>query len=113
MKKYFVLAITMLFCNISQSAVYMIDFKCDQDAYKVFASIPASAGMVHLFENLMELNGQPKFNMVSETQFQERISKEDLNAAMKDERYWKNGGDPSYIAKVRAMSREVAREKAQ
>ena len=84
-----------------------------EDAYKVFASIPASAGMVHLFENLMELNGQPKFNMVSETQFQERISKEDLNAAMKDERYWKNGGDPAYIAKVRAMSREVAREKAQ
>ena len=84
-----------------------------EDAYNVFASIPASAGMVHLFENLMELNGQPKFNMVSETQFQERVSKEDLNAAMKDERYWKNGGDPAYIAKVRAMSREVAREKAQ
>jgi hypothetical protein len=39
MKKYFVLAITLLFCNISQAAVYLIDFKCDQEAYKVFATM--------------------------------------------------------------------------
>ena len=39
MKKYFVLAITLLFCNISQAAVYLIDFKCDQEAYEVFATM--------------------------------------------------------------------------
>ena len=39
MKKYFVLAFTMLFCSTSQAAVYMIDFKCDQEAYKVFATM--------------------------------------------------------------------------
>ena len=39
MKKYFVLAITLLFCNISQAAVYLIDFKCDQEAYKIFATM--------------------------------------------------------------------------
>ena len=39
MKKYFVLALSLLFCNISQAAVYMIDFKCDQEAYKVFATM--------------------------------------------------------------------------
>ena len=39
MKKYFVLAITLLFCNISQAAIYMIDFKCNQEAYKVFATM--------------------------------------------------------------------------
>ena len=39
MKKYFVVAITLLFCNISQAAVYLIDFKCDQEAYKVFATM--------------------------------------------------------------------------
>ena len=39
MKKYFLLAITFLFCNATQAAVYMIDFKCDQEAYKVFATM--------------------------------------------------------------------------
>ena len=39
MKKYFVLGVALLFCNISQAAVYMIDFKCDQAAYKVFATM--------------------------------------------------------------------------
>jgi hypothetical protein len=39
MKKYFVLGIALMFCNISQAAVYMIDFKCDQEAYKVFSTM--------------------------------------------------------------------------
>jgi hypothetical protein len=38
MKKYFVLGVAVLFCNISNAAVYMIDFKCNQEAYKVFAT---------------------------------------------------------------------------
>ena len=51
MKKYFVLAITLLFGNAAYAdghgSVYMIDFKCDQEAYKVFASM-----------TLEELDGQ-------------------------------------------------------
>ena len=39
MNKYLVLGFALLFCNISQAAVYMIDFKCDQEAYKVFATM--------------------------------------------------------------------------
>ena len=39
MKKYFVIGVALLFCNISQAAVYMIDFKCDHEAYKVFATM--------------------------------------------------------------------------
>ena len=39
MKKYFVLGAALLFCNFSHAAVYMIDFKCDQEAYKVFATM--------------------------------------------------------------------------
>ena len=39
MKKYFVLGVALMFCNISQAAVYMIDFKCDQEAYAVFATM--------------------------------------------------------------------------
>ena len=39
MKKYFVLGAALLFCNFSQAAVYMIDFKCDQEAYTIFATM--------------------------------------------------------------------------
>tara|TARA_S200000501_G_scaffold355580_1_gene377414 strand:- start:18 stop:431 length:414 start_codon:yes stop_codon:yes gene_type:complete len=51
LKKYFVLAITLLFGNAAYAdghgSVYMIDFKCAQEAYKVFASM-----------TLEELDGQ-------------------------------------------------------
>ena len=36
-----------MFCNITQAAVYMIDFKCEPEAYNVFASM-----------TLAELDGQ-------------------------------------------------------
>ena len=39
MEKYIVLAITLMFCNITQAAVYMIDFKCEPEAYENFASM--------------------------------------------------------------------------
>ncbi len=51
MKKYFVLAFTLLFGNVAYAdghgSVYMIDFKCDQEAYEVFATM-----------TLEELDGQ-------------------------------------------------------
>nr|BAR16754.1 scaffolding protein [uncultured Mediterranean phage uvMED] len=72
-----------------------------EEAYNVFANIPASSNMVQLFEELMELNGQPQFNMVSETEFQEVISLDDLRSMQNDPKYWKEK-DPSFIAKVRA-----------
>ena len=72
-----------------------------EEAYNVFANIPASSNMVQLFEELMELNGQPQFNMVSETEFQEVISLDDLSSMQNDPKYWKEK-DPSFIAKVRA-----------
>ena len=51
MKKYFVLAFALLFGNVAYAdghgSVYMIDFKCDQEAYEVFATM-----------TLEELDGQ-------------------------------------------------------
>jgi len=82
-----------------------------EEQYNVFAGIPASAGMVQLFEAVMELNGQPKFNMTSTTEFQETVTREDLMAAQRDPKYWQNGGDPSHIAKVRAMSAQLAKQR--
>ena len=49
----------------------------------------ASCGMVQLFEELMELNGQPQFNMISETEFQESLSLDELRAMQNDPKYWK------------------------
>ena len=43
MKKYFILAVTLLFYNFAyadgHSSVYLVDFKCDAEAYKNFASM--------------------------------------------------------------------------
>ena len=78
-----------------------------EDAYSVFANVPASAGMVQLFEELMELGGQPQFNMVSPSEFQERITKEELQQMQNDPKYWKEK-DPAFIAKVRAGFKQHA-----
>ena len=45
------------------------------------------------------------------TEFQEAVTPQDLKAAIADEKYWKNGGDPAHIAKVRQMSAQIARQK--
>lgn len=43
MKKYFILAVTLLFYNFvyadGHRSVYLVDFKCDAQAYKNFASM--------------------------------------------------------------------------
>ncbi len=80
-----------------------------EQAYSVFANVPASSGMVQLFEELMELNGQPQFNMTSDTEFQERISREDLMSMQNDPRYWKEK-DQAFISKVRAGFAQLARQ---
>jgi hypothetical protein len=78
-------------------------------AYEAFANVPASSGMVQLFEELMELNGQPKFNMVSESDFQERLSLDDLRSMQNDPKYWKEK-DPAFIAKVRQGFSQYSRQ---
>lgn len=71
-----------------------------ESAYSVFASVPASSDMVQLFEELMELNGQPQFNMTSDSEFQEQLSIDDLRTMQNDPKYWKEK-DQAFIAKVR------------
>lgn len=80
-----------------------------EEAYNAFANVPASAPMVKLFEELMELNGQPQFNMTSDSEFQERISREDLMSMQNDPRYWKEK-DPAFISKVRAGFAQLSRQ---
>lgn len=79
-------------------------------AYNVFSSIPASAAMIQTFEELMELNGQPQFNMMDSGGFQEEISADDLRNMQNDPRYWKEK-DPAFIQKVRAGFNNLAQKK--
>jgi len=81
-----------------------------EEAYNVFANVPASAGMVQLFEELMELNGQPQFNMISQTEFQETLSIDDLRNMQQDPRYWK-GNDPAFVERVKAGFAQYSRNK--
>ena len=83
-----------------------------ETAYATFAGIPATSSMVKAFEEIMQLNGQPSFNMTSPTQFQETVSKADLMSAQQDPKYWRNGGDPSHVAKVRAMADQLSRKRS-
>ncbi|MAR67976.1 MAG: hypothetical protein CL833_12080 [Crocinitomicaceae bacterium] len=79
-----------------------------EKAYDVFANIPASAGMVELFEELMEVAGQPQFNMTSDSEFQEVLSLDDLRSMQNDPKYWKEK-DPAFIAKVRQGFNQYSR----
>ena len=79
-----------------------------EDSYAKFANMRADAGMVKLFEELMELNGQPKFNMTSETAFQESITKDDLRSMQNDPKYWRDK-DPAFINKVKAGFAQLAK----
>lgn len=80
------------------------------EAYQVFAKIPASAEVVQLYEELMELNGQPQFNMVDSNSFQEEITEADLKSMQQDPKYWREQ-DPAFIAKVRAGFDRLAMRK--
>jgi len=84
-----------------------------EESYAVFANVPASAGMVQLCEEIMELNGQPKFNMVSETEFQENLTIHDLREMQKDPRYSgsQKERDPAFINKVGAGFAQLAKRK--
>ena len=79
-------------------------------AYEIFAQIPASAGMIMTFEELMELNGQPQFITDDTGHFQEELSIDDLKSMQNDPRYWKEK-DPAFISKVQNGFKQHAMKK--
>jgi len=81
-----------------------------EEAYNKFANIRADAATVKLFEELMELNGQPKFNMTSETSFQEVLNLDDLKAMQNDPKYWRDK-DPAFVNKVQMAFEQYSRRK--
>tara|TARA_B100001939_G_scaffold336572_1_gene339824 strand:+ start:2213 stop:2998 length:786 start_codon:yes stop_codon:yes gene_type:complete len=81
-----------------------------ESAYEKFANLRADAGMVQLFEEIMELNGQPKFNMTSNTEFQERLNLDEIRSMQNDPKYWKEK-DPAFINKVKMAFEDYAKRK--
>ena len=81
-----------------------------EGSYEKFSNIRADAATVKLFEELMELNGQPKFNMTTETQFQEQLNLDDLKAMQADPKYWRDK-DPAFINKVQQGFSQYSRRK--
>ena len=55
MRKRIILAFTLMFCNVSQAAVYVIDFKCEPEAYDVFAYRRWQSLMVNFLKALQSL----------------------------------------------------------
>lgn len=79
-----------------------------QDLYNVFASVPATAGMIRLFEHVMTLSGEPRFMPADNLAgFQQTLSKADVEKMMADPRYWRDR-DPQHIATVRAAMRKLS-----
>lgn len=73
------------------------------------AQFTVTAAAVTFMEEIMELAGNPALKIDEETgKYNESYSKDELKEMMNDERYWKNGGDPSYVAKVRAGFKRLA-----
>lgn len=81
-----------------------------EEAYNKFSNIRADAATVKLFEELMELNGQPQFNMTSDNAFQEVLDLNDLKAMQNDPKYWRDK-DPSFVNKVQVAFEQYSKRK--
>lgn len=72
------------------------------DNFKTVAALASNAAFVTALEEIMELAGQPSFQISEDTgQIKETLTKDDLKAMMDDPKYWKEQ-DPAFIARVRA-----------
>lgn len=82
-----------------------------KERYEQLASMVVTADAVEFFEEIMELAGHPTLQIDDETGLQshESYTREELQSMMQDERYWKNGGDPAYVRKIRAAFARLGR----
>jgi len=78
-----------------------------QEIYNAFASIPATADMVKLFEHVMTLSGEPAIKIDGTETFKETASPEKLREMMADPKYWRDR-DPIHVKQVQALARKLA-----
>lgn len=83
-----------------------------QENYNTFARLPATAATIRAIEELMELSGHPKLSDDTTAIPSETLSREELRKMQGDPRYTGERGktiDPSYVARVRAGYRALAK----
>jgi hypothetical protein len=81
-----------------------------QEIYDAFSGVPATAGMIRMFEHIMTLAGEPSFRLDDSGGFAGTVTPDSVQTMMKDERYWK-ARDPIYVTQVRAAMRKLAGER--
>ena len=75
------------------------------------ANMATTADTISLFEEIMELSGEPTFAMNEDTgNFNESMTKEKLHEMQADPRYWKDQ-DPAFINRVQAGYRKLSKGK--
>lgn len=82
--------------------------RLSQQSYDVFASLPATAANIQLFEEIMELTGEPKFAMSQSGMIKESLTMDDVRNMMNDPKYWDpNKRDPQHVQRVQAALRRL------
>lgn len=77
------------------------------EAYEGIESIAVTAKSIKALEEVMQLAGEPAFNVTTDGNMQEQLTRDDLLAMQKDPRYWRDN-DNAYIAKVQAGWQKLA-----
>jgi hypothetical protein len=80
-----------------------------QTAYDIFATIPATAANIALFEEIMELSGAPRFAITQAgTPNSDALTMDDIRAMMADPKYWDNARrDQNHVNRVKAALRRL------
>lgn len=80
-----------------------------QKAYDAYARIPATAENIALFEEIMELAGEPKFAISQAGTVKENLTMDDIKTMMADPRYWHDAKrEPAFVQRVKAGLRKLA-----
>lgn len=82
--------------------------RLSQQAYDTFARMPATKANIEMWEEIMELTGEPKFAISQAGTVKETLTMDDVKAMMNDPKYWDSSKrDPQHVARVRAALRRI------
>jgi hypothetical protein len=71
-----------------------------EDSFKVMENLSVTAEWIKVVEEIMELSGQPKFEVSDGGEMKDALTLADLKAMQNDPKYWKEQ-DPQFVQKVR------------
>lgn len=80
----------------------------DDDAYKHYQTLPATAENIKMFEQLMDANGSPKFNP-EESQYRHTMSDAEIRELQANDAYW-NTTHPDHPAVMARYNAAMAKK---